>query len=139
MNTSLKTLLTLIALAVCPAVPFARAADTTAPAATAPATAKPYKAIKRMQNQLQPLNLTDEQKAKVNAIIQDEEKAAADLRKNRSVAEANRETERQELLQSTQDKIRAVLTPEQAAKFGNHGKGKAGDKTAAKAESPAIR
>ena len=126
MNTSLKTLVTLISLAVCTAVPFARAA--------APTTAKPNKAIERLQAQLLPLNLTDDQKAKVDAIIHDEEKSAADLKKDKGTPKADRLVERQELRQDTLDKIRAVLTPEQAAKFGKHGKGqgqgqvKAGDK-----------
>ena len=71
MNTSLKTLLTLIALAVGTAVPVVRGADTTAPAPTAPMAAKPHDAFTRLQEQLQPLNLADDQKAKVDAIIQD--------------------------------------------------------------------
>ena len=141
MNTSLKTLVTLISLAVCTAAPFARAADTTAPAAAAPTTAKPNKAIERLQAQLLPLNLTYDQKAKVDAIIQDEEKSAAALRKDKGIAKEERQTEKQELRQSTIEKIRAVLTPEQAAKFGKPGKGKgkvkAGDKADDKAEDKA--
>jgi Spy/CpxP family protein refolding chaperone len=89
-----------------------------------PTTAKPNKAIERLQAQLVPLNLTDDQKAKVDAIIQDEEKSAADLKKDKGTAKADRQAERQELRQDTLDKIRAVLTPEQAAKFAKHGKGK---------------
>lgn len=142
MNTSLKTLVTLISLAVCTAVPFARAADTTTPAAVAPTIAKPNKAIERLQAQLQPLNLTDDQKAKVDAIIQDEEKSAADLKKDKGTAKADRQAERQELRQDTLDKIRTVLTPEQAAKFAKRGKGqgkvKTGDKAADKAEGTAL-
>jgi Spy/CpxP family protein refolding chaperone len=142
MNTSLKTLVTLISLAVCTAVPFARAADTTAPAAAVPTTAKPNKAIERLQAQLVPLNLTDDQKAKVDAIIQDEEKSAADLKKDKGTAKADRQAERQELRQDTLDKIRTVLTPEQAAKFAKRGKGqgkvKTGDKAADKAEGTAL-
>jgi Spy/CpxP family protein refolding chaperone len=134
MNTSLKTLVTLISLAVCTAVPFARAADTTTPAAVAPTIAKPNKAIERLQAQLQPLNLTDDQKAKVDAIIQDEEKSAAALRKEKGVAKDERQTEKQELRQATLEKIRAVLTPEQAAKFGKRSKGNAKVKAADKAE-----
>jgi len=139
MNTSLKTLATLIALAVCTAVPFARAADTTAPTVAASTIAKPNKAIERLQAQLQPLNLTDDQKARVDAILQDEEKSAAALRKDKGVAKEERQTEKQELRQSTLEKIRAVLTPEQNAKFGKHAKGngkvKAGGETADKADS----
>jgi Spy/CpxP family protein refolding chaperone len=138
MNTTLKTLLALISLAICTAVPVVRGADT-----TEPAVAKPNKAIERLQAQLLPLNLTDEQKAKVDAIIQDSEKSAADLRKDKSVAKEDRQTERQDLRQATLEKIRAVLTPEQAGKFGKHAKGntkvkaadKAGDTTDDKADS----
>jgi Spy/CpxP family protein refolding chaperone len=133
MNTTLKIILTLISLAIGTAVPVVRGADT-----TAPAVAKPNKAIERLQAQLLPLNLTDEQKAKVDAIIQDEEKSKADLRKDKSVAKEDRQTERQELRQATLENIRAVLTSEQAAKFGKHAKGKgkvkAEDKTDDKAE-----
>jgi Spy/CpxP family protein refolding chaperone len=137
MNTSLKTLLTLIALAVCTAVPVVRGADTTAPAPTEPTVAKPNKAIERLQAQLLPLNLTDDQKAKVDAIIQDEEKSAAALRKDKGVAKADRQAERQELRQDTLDKIRAVLTPEQAAKFGKRGKSQGKVKTGGKADDKA--
>jgi Spy/CpxP family protein refolding chaperone len=143
MNTTLKTLLTLISFAICTAAPVVRGADTTAPAPTVPAVAKPNKAVERLQAQLVPLNLTDEQKAKVDAIIQESEKSAADLKKDKSVAKEDRQTERQELRQATQDKIRAVLTPEQAAKFDKHSKrntkvkaaDKAGDTTDDKADS----
>jgi Spy/CpxP family protein refolding chaperone len=137
MNTSLKTLVTLISFAVCTAVPVVRAADTTAPAAAAPTTAKPNKAIERLQAQLSPLNLTDDQKAKVDAIIQDEEKSAAALRKDKGVAKADRQAERQELRQDTLDKIRAVLTPEQAAKFDKRGKSQGKVKTGGKADDKA--
>ena len=137
MNTTLKIILTSISLAIGTAVPVVRGADTTMPAPTASTVAKPNKAIERLQAQLLPLNLTDEQKAKVDAIIQDEEKSQADLRKDKSVAKEDRQTERQELRQATLEKVRAVLTPEQAAKFGKRGKGpgkvKTGDKAADKA------
>jgi Spy/CpxP family protein refolding chaperone len=133
MNTSLKTLLTLIALAACTVVPVVRGADTTAPAPTEPTVAKPNKAIERLQAQLLPLNLTDEQKAKVDAIIQDEEKATAELRNDKGVAKEDRKAKVQELSQTALDKIRAVLTPEQAAKFGKHGKGKGNAKSGNKA------
>ena len=134
MNTTLKITLTLISLAICTAVPVVRGADTTAPAVAAPTTAKPNKAIERLQAQLQPLNLTDDQKAKVDAIIQDEEKATAELRNDKGVAKEDRKAKVQELSQTALDKIRAVLTPEQAAKFGKHGKGKGKVKADAKAE-----
>ena len=134
MNTSLKTLLTLIALAVGTAVPVVRGADTTAPAPTAPMAAKPHDAFTRLQEQLQPLNLTDNQKAKVDAIIQDAKKSAADLKKEKGTAKADRQAERQEIRQSTLDKISTVLTPEQAAKFAKHGKGQGKVKADAKAE-----
>ena len=134
MNTSLRTLVTLISLAVCTAVPVVRGVDTTAPAPTAPTVAKPNKAIERLQAQLLPLNLTDDQKAKVDAIIQDEEKSQADLRKDKSVAKEDRQIERQELRQATLEKVRAVLTPEQAAKFGKRGKANTKVKATDKAE-----
>jgi Spy/CpxP family protein refolding chaperone len=134
MNNTLKTLLSLIALAVCTAGSLTRAADATAPAPAALTTAKPNKAVERLQAQLQPLNLTDEQKAKVDAIIQDSEKSAADLRKDKAITKEDRQTERQELRQATLEKVRAVLTPEQAAKFAKHGKGKGKAKAADKAE-----
>ena len=135
MNNTLKTLLSLIALAVCTAGSLTRAADATAPAPVAPATAKPNKSIERLQAQLQPLNLTDDQKAKVDAIIQDSEKSATDLKKDKAITKEDRQTERQELRQATLEKVRAVLTPEQAAKFGKHAKGNTKAKAADKAEA----
>ncbi|HTZ20358.1 MAG TPA: Spy/CpxP family protein refolding chaperone [Opitutaceae bacterium] len=134
MNTTLKTLLTLISLALCPALPVVRGADTPAPAPTAPAPAKPHSAFARLQEQLQTLNLTDDQKAKLDAIIQDAEKATADLKKDKGAAKEDRQAERQTLRQATLDKIHAVLTPEQAAKFAKHGKGKGKAKADDKAE-----
>ena len=132
MNTTLKNLLSLIALAICTAIPVVRGADTTAPTVT-----KANKAVDRLEAQLQPLNLTDEQKAKVDAIIQDAEKSSADLKKDKATTKEDRQIERQELRQATLEKIRAVLTPEQAAKFAKHGKGKSKVKADAKAEDKA--
>ena len=134
MNNTLKALLSLIALAVCTAGSLTRAADATAPAPVAPATVKPNKVVERLQAQLLPLNLTDDQKAKVDAIVQDAEKSTAELKKDKAITKEDRQTERQELRQATLDKIRAVLTPEQAAKFGKHAKGKGKGKAADKAE-----
>jgi Spy/CpxP family protein refolding chaperone len=134
MNTTLKILLTSISLAVCTAVPVVRGADTTAPAPIAPTIAKPQDAFTRLQARLQPLNLTDEQKAKVDAIIQDAEKSATDLKKDKATTKADRQTERKALRQATLEKIHAVLTPEQAAKFSQHGKGKGKVKADDKAE-----
>ena len=136
MKTSLKIFLTLISLAVCTAGSLTRAADAPAPAPTAPTTAKPHGAFVRLQAQLQPLNLTDDQKAKVDAIILEAEKSAADLRKDKEATKEVRQAGRQALRQATLDKIRAVLTPEQAANFSKHGKGKvkAEDKAEGKPE-----
>ena len=134
MNNTLKILLSVIALAVCTAGSLTRAADATAPAPVAPTTAKPNKAVERLQAQLLPLNLTDEQKAQVDAIVQDAEKSAADIKKDKATTKEDRQTERQELRQTTLEKIRAVLTPEQAAKFAKHAKGKGKVKAEDKAE-----
>ena len=143
MKTSLSLLLVVLSLAVGPALPLARAADDTVSTKKArppkEQAAKPDKAVDRLQEQLQQLDLTDEQKVKVDAIIQDEEKAAAALQKDKGVAKEDRKAKVQELRQTTLTKIREVLTPEQRAKLDKHGKGKAKTKADAKAESaPAL-
>jgi Spy/CpxP family protein refolding chaperone len=120
MKTSLKVLLTLVSFALGAAVPLARAADP-APADQARSNkehaAKPEKGFARLQEQLQPLNLTQDQKAKVDAIVQDSKKAAGEI-------QADVHAKAKELRQSTLAKIREVLTPEQAAQLGRHAKGK---------------
>ena len=120
MKTSLKILLILVSLALGSIVPFARAAD---PAPADPArpnkahAAKPDKGFARLQEQLQPLNLTPDQKTKVDAIVQDSKKAAGEI-------QADDHAKAKDLRQSTLAKIREVLTPEQAAQLGRHAKGK---------------
>jgi Spy/CpxP family protein refolding chaperone len=132
MKTSLKILLAVISLTLVAAVTPARAAADKAPAnkerPNKEQAAKPDNAFNRLQEQLQPLNLTEEQKAKVDAIVQESEKTATEIR-NELQAKV------QELRQTTLTKIREVLTPEQAAQFGKHSKGKGKNKPKAAAQA----
>jgi Spy/CpxP family protein refolding chaperone len=119
MKTSLKVLFAALSLAVCAAVPLAQAAD---------ATAKKERAAKAANDRLEQLttqlSLTDDQKPKVEAILNDEQQAVANLRKDKTLTPEARKEKQKELSDASKEKIRALLTPEQAAKLDSHGKGK---------------
>ncbi|MBI5382103.1 MAG: hypothetical protein HZA31_09410 [Opitutae bacterium] len=128
MKTSLRILLVLISLAVCAAIPSARAADETTTTgkkghAKKEHAEKANPALTQLQERLQQLDLTADQKAKVDAIIQDSEKANVELRKDKSVSKEDKKAKGRELKKALMEKITAVLTPEQAAKFNARHKG----------------
>ena len=62
------------------------------------------------------LNLTDEQKAKVRPILEDEVKQIMALRANTSLPPADRQAKVREIRQSTRQQIDQILTPEQKAR-----------------------
>ncbi|HRE80937.1 MAG TPA: Spy/CpxP family protein refolding chaperone [Opitutaceae bacterium] len=90
----------------------------------------------RLKMMSEALALTDAQKEKVKAIVADEAAAMKALRDDTSVAEDARRGKMREIRQAHAAKIRAVLTPEQQAKFdemgakmgGGKGGGKKGKK-----------
>lgn len=106
----------LIALSV--SVPAFSAPDAAAPAAKAQA-GKPGKGkgragggFKRMDDALAKLNLTAEQKPKVDAAIKDAKAEAKKIRESGGTPEEKRPKMR-ELQKGLRDKLQAILTPEQ--------------------------
>ena len=72
---------------------------------------------RRLSHMTEDLKLTEEQQAKIKPIINDEFAEINKLRGNDTINQAERRTKLQELNQQTAEKIKAVLTPEQHAKF----------------------
>ena len=99
----------------------------TAPAQTAPAqppsaqqnapsTASPNSA-QAQANEDNPLNLTDEQKAKLRPIIADENQQMEALRNDNSMSQAQKIDKANQIRAQASPKIKAVLTPEQLQKL----------------------
>src|SRR5215469_2680870 len=63
------------------------------------------------------LNLTDDQKAKLKPILQDEMQQMKAVREDSSLSEDQRRAKMKSIHESLHDQINAVLTPEQQAKF----------------------
>jgi protein CpxP len=64
-----------------------------------------------------PLNLTDEQKAKLQPILADENQQLQALRSDTSMTQEQKISKANEIRQTASPKIRAVLTPEQLQKL----------------------
>lgn len=71
----------------------------------------------RLQALATALSLTDDQKAKLKPIIQEEGEKLRALRQDTALDQEARRTKSQELRKTYAAKIKAVLTPEQAEKF----------------------
>ena len=63
------------------------------------------------------LNLTDDQKAKLKPILQDQMQQMKAVREDSSLSEDQRRAKMKSIHESLHDQINAVLTPEQQAKF----------------------
>jgi Spy/CpxP family protein refolding chaperone len=64
------------------------------------------------------LNLTDDQKAKVKAVLQDQRKKAQELRANASSgSQKDLRAKRQAMLQDTNKKLQEILSPDQFKKY----------------------
>jgi Spy/CpxP family protein refolding chaperone len=63
------------------------------------------------------LNLTDDQKAKLKPILQDQMQQMKGVREDSSLSEDQRRAKMKSIHESLHDQINAVLTPEQQAKF----------------------
>ena len=63
------------------------------------------------------LNLTDDQKAKLKPILQDEMQQMKAVREDSSLSEDQKRAKMKSIHESLHDQINAVLTPEQQAKF----------------------
>ena len=95
--------------------PALRAGDTNKPSSTPPAGAPPagqppHTGFERMAAQL---NLTDDQKTKVQAIMDTERQKMLDLRNDTTLSPEDRQAKRKAVVEDTSQKMKAVLTPEQ--------------------------
>jgi Spy/CpxP family protein refolding chaperone len=83
---------------------------------SAPSTASPNSA-QSQANQDNPLNLTDEQKAKLRPIIADENQQMEALRNDNSMSQAQKIDKANQIRAQASPKIKAILTPEQLQKL----------------------
>ncbi|MFA6290004.1 MAG: Spy/CpxP family protein refolding chaperone [Opitutaceae bacterium] len=136
---SSKLLLSVFALAVVSVAPALRAVD--APSTPAPAGAAERKGplAERLKELADKLGLTDDQKAKLKPIIQDEAQAMKDLREDTSLDETARREKMMEIRKAHREQIAAILTPEQQAKLKDarekRGPAPAGDRAAPRSEA----
>ena len=96
-----------------------RAADTnTPPPGAPPSGARPgMRGGPSLEQLTQQLNLTDEQKPKVKAILDDRDKKVAEIRGDSSLSTEDRRTKMQSLREEVNTKLKGVLTPEQYDKW----------------------
>lgn len=83
---------------------------------SAPATANPNSA-QAQANEDNPLNLTDEQKAKLRPIIADENQQMEALRNDNSLTQEQKIDKANQVRAQASPKIKAILTPEQLQKL----------------------
>ncbi len=128
---SYKLILSVLSLVAFAAAPVLRAQ--TAPTTPPPAGAPEHKGHDdRLKELAEKLNLTDDQKAKIKPIIEDEMKAMKALKDDTSIDKKAKHEKEMEIRKSHADQILALLTPEQQEKFKDmikamhekHGKGK---------------
>jgi Spy/CpxP family protein refolding chaperone len=82
----------------------------------APSTASPNSA-QAQANEDNPLNLTDDQKAKLRPIIADENQQMEALRNDNSMSQAQKIDKANQIRAQASPKIKAILTPEQLQKL----------------------
>ena len=83
---------------------------------SAPATASPNSA-QAQANEDNPLNLTEDQKAKLRPIIADENQQMEALRNDNSMSQAQKIDKANQIRAQASPKIKAILTPEQLQKL----------------------
>jgi periplasmic protein CpxP/Spy len=83
---------------------------------SSPSTASPNSA-QSQANEDNPLNLTDEQKAKLRPIIADENQQMEALRNDNSMNQAQKIDKANQIRAQASPKIKAILTPEQLQKL----------------------
>jgi Spy/CpxP family protein refolding chaperone len=108
-------------------LPAVRAADETQPAPggqnTPGQSTRPERRGQRMdpaerlKHLSEVLNLTDDQKAKVAAILKDDQEKGQAIRNDSSLSREDRRAKMMDLMKDSQAQIRALLTPEQQQKF----------------------
>jgi len=94
------------------------AGQTAQPPQTAPATGhSAMSADAHLQMLSEKLNLTDEQKAKLKPILQDQEQQLRTLNDDTSLNQEQKTAKKKALHETFHEQINAVLTPEQQAKL----------------------
>ena len=73
--------------------------------------------LARMQEMIKDLNLTSDQQAKVQQILQENQPDMQDIRDDKSLSEQQRQDKMKALHQTIEDEIKSILTPEQQQKF----------------------
>jgi Spy/CpxP family protein refolding chaperone len=111
----MKAILPLLTLAILGATAPSRAADP-APVPAAPAPAQGEFAS-RLQDITAQLGLTEEQKAKIAPILQQEAADLRALKADASLRRLQRLRQFREINQKASDQIRALLTPEQQPRY----------------------
>ncbi|GAB1488310.1 hypothetical protein MASR2M8_07550 [Opitutaceae bacterium] len=119
MKTLAKITLSLIALAALAAAPIIRAqnADTTKSERRGPGRPGAPMGGERMKALSDRLDLTADQKTKLQAVLKTQREAMAKLRDDESLTREARREKMQAMRTAQQAEIRAILTPEQAAKW----------------------
>ena len=71
----------------------------------------------QLQHIAQELKLTDDQKEKLKPVLREQAKKVRELRQDSDLGQQERLVKFRELRQSTQEKLKTILTPEQLEKF----------------------
>jgi periplasmic protein CpxP/Spy len=87
--------------------------------AGAASEAAPGPAQSKAQTEDNPLNLTDEQKAKLRPILVEENQQLDTVRNDTSMTQEQKVSNANEIRQTASPKIRAILTPEQLQKLAD--------------------
>jgi Spy/CpxP family protein refolding chaperone len=117
MNINRQTLVALAAIAGALSLQsLARAADTQAPAQPASAD-RPAALRDRMQDTAKELNLTDEQKEKLQTIIREQTGKLRDLRQDASLSPEDKKAKARAIRDEITAEVKKVLTPEQFEKW----------------------
>ena len=99
--------------------PALRAGDTNTPPSTPPAGAPPAGQPPRagFERMAEQLNLTADQKPKVQSIMDMQRQKMLDLRSDTSLSQEDRQAKRKIVVEDTAQQMKAVLTPEQFDKW----------------------
>src|SRR5947208_12154018 len=91
--------------------------DKPAAPASPPTVGRPGPRADRLSAMAETLKLTDPQKEKIKPILEEETKQIKALRDDKTIPRENRVSKYLEIRQATHDKIKPILTPEQAKQF----------------------
>jgi Spy/CpxP family protein refolding chaperone len=120
-TTTYAVLPALVCGAVLALSPTLRAQDAAATPAAAPetttATPEAQRRVPLIERLTKDLNLTDDQQAKIKPILQDRRSKAQAIRGDASLSKEQRKDKMKEVSQSSNDQIKAILTPDQQKKF----------------------